>query len=253
MVKPLLRLSQAQLQLLEICPPQFQRRYLEQRYQPVDPQQQIHQQWGDRFHRLMQQWQAGLPLPDLSQSLPDLGQSLSALIACLPPATPQQQRAVEHQRFLQCQGYALTVIYDLLILEPGRAEIVDWKTYPQPPSLEPLQQHWQTCLYLYVLAETSDYEPDQLSMTYWFVKLPRKPQSVTFPYSQKAHQATAQRLQKLLDLLDHWLPQAQDFPHRPDCQQNCPYAAPGDGFRGDQTGLTEKLDEGLYLFPGGST
>ncbi len=235
--KPLLRLSQAQLQLLETCPPQFQRRYLEQRYSPLDPQQQAKMVWGDRFHRLMQQWQAGLPLPDLSQSLPALGESLQALIACLPAATPQQQRAVEHQRFLSYRGYALTVIYDLLIGEPGRAEIVDWKTYPQPPRLEPLRQHWQTCLYLYVLAETSDYHPDQLAMTYWFVQLPRKPESVTFPYSQAAHQATGQRLHRLLEGLDQWLArhqsQHQDFPHRSDCLQNCPYSA-----ERDQPGLS---------------
>ena len=81
--------------------------------------------------------------------------------------------------------------------------------------------------YLYVLAETSDYLPEQISFTYWFVKLPQGPESVTFQYSQKLHRQTQQELETILTQLTEWLgayqSQGQDFPHRFDCQQNCPY------------------------------
>jgi hypothetical protein len=48
-----------------------------------------------------------------------------------------------------------------------------------------LAKNWQTRLYLYVLAETSAYPPDSLSMTYWFVQLPRSPEQITFNYNQQ--------------------------------------------------------------------
>jgi ATP-dependent exoDNAse (exonuclease V) beta subunit len=58
----------------------------------------------------------------------------------------------------------LTVIYDLLIEAEDNAQILDWKTYPQPKEQNRLAKDWQTRLYLYVLAETSDYLPEQISM-----------------------------------------------------------------------------------------
>jgi hypothetical protein len=72
-------------------------------------------------------------------------------------------------------NYLLTVIYDLILLESDRAVIFDWKTYLKPIDADKLAKNWQTRLYLYVLAETSAYPPDSLSMTYWFVQLPRSP------------------------------------------------------------------------------
>jgi hypothetical protein len=58
------------------------------------------------------------------------------------------------------------------------AQILDWKTYPKPQNRRWVEQNWQTLLYPYVLAETSDYLPEQISMTYWFVQSeqPSKPE-----------------------------------------------------------------------------
>ena len=89
-------------------------------------------------------------------------------------------------------------------------------------------QHWQTKLYLYVLAETSDYLPEQISMTYWFVKLPKKPQSLAIAYDTKQHQQNHQQLSYLLEQLDQWLElyylQQKPLPHRNNCSpNNCPY------------------------------
>ena len=113
----------------------------------------------------------------------------------------------------------LGIIYDLLIAQSDRATIIDWKTYPKPQTKKKLAQNWQTRLYLYILAETSPYLPEQLSMTYWFVKLPTKPKHHTFFYNQQLHQQTERDLNQLLTKLDSWLQQnnLDSFPHRHDC------------------------------------
>jgi hypothetical protein len=227
----LLHLSQAHLNLLEICPPQFQRIYLDQLASPLSPEQQEKLNWGNQFHRLMQQQQLGLPIDPLLAKDEQLQQAISALIKIRPDRGKSGKtiwQEAEHCRTLRLDNYLLTVIYDLLLIESNRAEIFDWKTYLQPENSEKLSNNWQTRLYLYVLTETSDFLPEQISLTYWFVKVPRVPQSLTFKYSRKQHKKNKKDLTHLLSRLDHWRSSdlAADeipFPHVPNCQENCPY------------------------------
>lgn len=226
----LIRLSQSHLNLLEICPPQFQRLYLEQLGSPLSQEQQERLSWGSKFHQLIQQYELGLSIASLVGEDEQLQGSLNALIDAVPifKNLPQNTwKEAEHCRTVEFQGYLLTVIYDLLIAEPDKAEILDWKTYLQPENPQKLANHWQTRLYLYVLAETTNYLPEQLSMTYWFVKMPTKPQSLTFVYDKDKHQKNHQDLSDLLNKLKNWLNnysrKSIDFPHLSNCQQSCPY------------------------------
>jgi hypothetical protein len=130
-------------------------------------------------------------------------------------------------------------VYDLLLLGEHQAQIIDWKTYLQPK--QNLDSHWQTRLYLYLLAETSHYQPEDLSMTYWFVKIPHKPQHVTYAYNRAKHEQTKQDLISLLNQLSSYLNQS-DFPHRHDCEQSCPHRADFDFPEQNSHGLAPDLD-----------
>jgi PD-(D/E)XK nuclease superfamily len=226
----LVRLSQGQLNLLETCPPQFQHVYLEQLRSPISPEQQEKFAWGSRLHLLMQQIELGLPIESLLEIDKELGRSIVALTKAVPEVLQtdsQIWRDAEHYRTLSFENYLLIAIYDLLITEPTKAKIIDWKTYLQPENKSKLAKNWQTRLYLYLLAETSDYAPENISMTYWFVKLPSEPKSVTFTYSSSQHKKTKRDLSNLLQKLDNWLESyAQEglsFPHLSNCQETCPF------------------------------
>ncbi|PSF35672.1 PD-(D/E)XK nuclease family protein [Aphanothece hegewaldii CCALA 016] len=228
---PLIRLSQGQLNLLETCPVQFQRIYFEQLNTPSSPSQQEKQTWGSQFHLLMQQRELGLPIDELLSDDDQLNHSLSALLQVAPELqqnNPDTWRSAEHCRTLEFQGYLFTVIYDLIIANSTQAHILDWKTYLQPEKPAKLANNWQTRLYLYVLAETSNYLPEQISMTYWFVKLPTQPQKIIFNYDRHQHEQTRQDLIRLLTQLDEWIKNYLEknisFPHREDCLEKCPYA-----------------------------
>ena len=123
------------------------------------------------------------------------------------------------------QGYLLTAVYDLLITTSTQAQILDWKTYLQPENKAKLAKDWQTRLYLYILVETSLYSPEQISMTYWFVR--KEAQSLTFKYDSKQHEQTKQDLTRLLTQLDKYLTAYLTdnipFTHRDNCQECCPY------------------------------
>lgn len=224
----LIRLSQSHLNLLSICPPKFQQVYLDCLGSLPAPEQQDSMQWGNRFHLLMQQRELSLPIESLLGTDSELNSSLTALIQAAPELEPDPNiwREAEHYRTLSMGDFLFTVIYDLLIAKTDQATILDWKTYRQPPKSKNLALNWQTRLYLYVLGETSEYDLEQIQMTYWFVKS-GVPKSMTFNYGKQQHQQTEQELNILLTDLTTWLRDYQqsqiNFPHQPDCQKTCPY------------------------------
>jgi hypothetical protein len=225
----MLRLSQGHLNLLETCPPKFKQSYLTQASSLPNPENEEKQAWGSRFHLLMQQRELGLPIEPILQEDIELDRVLKALIQTAPElfnSNKAQKREAEHTRTLNFSNYLLTVIYDLLIAEEHQAKIIDWKTYLQPKKKDELARNWQTRLYLYVLAKTSNYAPEQISMTYWFVRLPDKPQSQTFLYNRQSYEKTEADLKQLLSNLDRWLENNNDFsfPHRSQCETKCRYA-----------------------------
>lgn len=227
-VAHLTRLSQGQLNLLETCPRKFQHIYFDQLGSPTSPEQQERLNWGSRFHLLMQQRELGLPVQPLVLEDAQLQRWLTALVSAAPEILtpdPKTFRQAEHSRTLNFQGYLLTVIYDLLIEGNKQAQILDWKTYLKPKNRQQLERDWQTRLYLYVLAETSDYLPEQISMTYWFVQSQPDPQSLKFTYNDAQHGQTQRDLTRLLTQLTGWLQRYQDngedFPQVAEGSRHC--------------------------------
>lgn len=226
----MLRLSQSQLTLLEYCPRRFQHTVLESLSVPSSPELLEAQQWGNRFHLLMQQREMGLPISPVLQA----DEALKACVHNLEAQAPQLfdqtgeiARNSEQERSLILNGYWFTVVYDLLRQWRDRAEIVDWKTYLRPRKPDFLRKHWQTRLYLYVLAETTPYPPEQIAMTYWFVRAEnpetgtQKPQQVNISYSTEQHEKTRQDLTRLTNQLNELLSKGLPFPQIPVGSQKC--------------------------------
>jgi hypothetical protein len=227
-----MRLSQGHLTLLATCPRKFQSLYLDQLAAPTPLESQTTMVAGQRFHRLMQHWEMGLPIDPLLHQHPQLGQWFASFQGATEQIFgPEQQfwleRQSEHQRSVPIAGHVLTVIYDLLLLGPTEARILDWKTYPKPLNPRWLAQHWQTRLYLFTLVETLHYQPEQVSMTYWFFQggdraqssEPALPQSLQFSYSQAQHDQTRTELTERLTQLTNWLTRyetaGESFPQVP--------------------------------------
>ncbi|MEL6160404.1 MAG: PD-(D/E)XK nuclease family protein [Cyanobacteria bacterium J06623_5] len=239
----MLPLSQSHLTLLEACPRRYQYVFFDALLGPSNYEQRVTTQWGNQFHLLMQQAALDLPVEaiapadtELATSLHALAQAAPDVFAHLPTASAPTSDSVqlsdsfsqsEHRRTLSFNGYLLTVIYDLVVFSEKRAvgdrsgHIFDWKTHQKPPPKAWLMNDWQTRLYRYVLCETTDLEPTQISMTYWFVrpshqaddkgKSPAQPTSYRFDYTQLAHDLTRQDLQRLTDELTA-MRELADFP-----------------------------------------
>lgn len=236
MTEVIWQLSQNHLHLLSTCPRKFQYTYLEQFTSPCLPQRQNNLNLGNRFHRLMQQRELGLPVEKLLATDKQLATSFQALAAVAPQIVfpqPQTWRKAEHRRTYLKGNFLLVGIYDLLILSQNKAEIIDWKTYAQPPHSENLANHWQTRLYKYLLAETSHYSPEQIQFTYWFIHVPQQPTAVTFSYNHTEHEKTEEDLNQLLTQLTTYykkyqinqVPFPQVEPEQGVCIE-CPFTRP---------------------------
>jgi len=236
MTEAIWQLSQNHLHLFSTCPRKFQYTYLEQFTSPCISPQQNSLNLGNRFHRLMQQRELGLPIASILATDKRLATSFEALATVAPQVVfpqPQTWRQPEHRRTFLKGNFLLIGIYDLLILSEDTAQIIDWKTYAQPPHSENLANHWQTRLYKYLLAETSDYSPEQIQFTYWFIHVPQQPTSITFSYDHTEHTKTDQELNQLLTQLNLYykkyqqdqIPFPQVEPEKGHCLE-CPFTRP---------------------------
>jgi PD-(D/E)XK nuclease superfamily len=180
------------------------------------PAQQSKTQLGSDFHLLMHQRELGLPIEPILARSPQLNAWMQAMLQTAPELFQPDAhtwRESEHVRTLAIpqsggsanDNYLFTAIYDLLILQPDRGHIIDWKTYPLPKYKKDLDLEWQTRLYMYILAETSDYLPKQIDFTYWFIQSTPQPKSVQISYTLKQHRQTQVDLRILLDKLTNWL------------------------------------------------
>lgn len=208
MQQALFQISQAHLNLLTICPRKFQYVYLDQLGLPQLPEDQESLVLGNRFHLLMQQRELGLSIEELVQADIQLQRWFDAFNQA-PPQMLSGERQSEHRRSLCWQNYLLVGVYDLLILGEQQAQILDWKTYLRPQNQQWLKQNWQTRLYPYILAETSDYSPEQICMTYWFAESKGRqhaePHSLTYRYNAALHEQTRLDLTQALSQLTDWL------------------------------------------------
>lgn len=234
------RLSQSHLNTLTTCPRKFQNTYLEQIPIHSNPEDEKEQTLGSKFHLLMQQKEMGLPIDNLVEHLEQEDEEGEKLKQCIKtfydispdifPAINSQEifRESEHYRTWQLDNYLFTVIYDLLIAHEDSAYIIDWKTSSKTPKIRELAKNWQTRLYLYILAETSDYLLENISITYAFVQSTTKIKYHKIQYSEKQHQQTTQELEKILNNLNNWLENYQNnvpFPQVQDIKtcKFCPY------------------------------
>jgi PD-(D/E)XK nuclease superfamily len=203
-----LRISQRHLKILETCPRQFEYTFCDRLTLPTAATQQSKSQLGSDFHLLMHQRELGLPIEPILARSPQLNTWMQAMLQTAPELFQidlQTWRESEHVRTLAIDDYLFTAIYDLLILQPDRADIIDWKTYPLPKYKKDLDLEWQTRLYLYLLAETSEYVPKQIAFTYWFIQSTPQPKSVKISYTLKQHRQTQTDLLALLGKLTTWL------------------------------------------------
>jgi CRISPR/Cas system-associated exonuclease Cas4 (RecB family) len=206
--------SQSSLQDYADCPRRFQLRYLDRLLYPAaesEPalENERHQQEGQYFHRLAQQYLLGIPIEKLARlaNTPNLQRWWESFISSKDLTSLKDLSGLYPEITLSTPlgDYRLVAKYDLIaITEDEKIIIYDWKTYRKRPRNEWLSARWQTRVYRALLvAAGSQFNggrpivPERCEMVYWFSNYPDDP--ARFPYNEAQYKRDWDTLVKLTE------------------------------------------------------
>ncbi|NJM21800.1 MAG: PD-(D/E)XK nuclease family protein [Richelia sp. RM1_1_1] len=201
--KSLTHLSHHSISLIQNNPQQYLEIYLEQKKILPSPQTSYQFEIGTAFHLVMKQIQMGLPVTPLLKNYPKIKQWIKKLKLAAPyifaPAPQNTLKECEYPRNLMIKCCLLCCVYDMVIASEQEARIIEWTTAKIPFNAQTLNWHWQTRFYLYVFVETMNYQPEEVSLTYYFVKTDSIAQQFTVYYTATQHKQTQLDLLELID------------------------------------------------------
>jgi CRISPR/Cas system-associated exonuclease Cas4 (RecB family) len=188
--------SQHNLQDFIDCPRKFYLKYIQNLIWPAiqsEPVLELERQieLGSKFHRTIHQFYLGIDSATLENQCDDLElkiwlrnflntPKLRDFKTCFPETTLTSS----------LQGFRIIAKFDLIaVTNEAEIQILDWKTSRRKPLRSALQQRMQTRLYPFVLCNSLhtllpgfDFQPNRLSMTYWFTDFPAEEEH--FDYGQ---------------------------------------------------------------------
>lgn len=203
--------TQASLQDYVDCARRFQLRYVvNQRWPAVEAEplfeHELSVRRGERFHRLVERHQLGMPTPQL-EALLGTDQTLRGWwqeyldFAFLHRLSGD--RYPELRLSADLDGARVVAALDLVVVQPDRhVYIFDWKTHAPVPRAGWLRERMQTTLYLWMMATVGPslfgewVEPERISMIYWFTAAPEAP--LRFDYTSVWHVESGVRLTQLV-------------------------------------------------------
>ncbi|HSL28020.1 MAG TPA: PD-(D/E)XK nuclease family protein [Anaerolineales bacterium] len=203
-------LSQSSLQDYMDCAQRFKLRYLDRLSYPAvetEPtlENEKHQQQGEYFHRLIQQYLIGIPAEQIAKfaGTPDLQRwwdnfQTAKDLTGLHERVHQSKKAggpsdlyPEANLSAPLGAYRLLAKYDLIAIRDEKVTIYDWKTYRKRPRNEWLAGRMQTRVYRALLVHAGahlnqgkPFEPEQIEMVYWFAEFPDDPARFQYTSAQ---------------------------------------------------------------------
>jgi CRISPR/Cas system-associated exonuclease Cas4 (RecB family) len=229
---PLALLSQSSLQDYMDCSLRFKLRYLERLSYPAiesEPalENEQHQQEGEYFHRLIQQYLIGIPKEQIGKlaNTENLQRWWANFLAdpSLQDIRESTGLFAESNLSAPLGKHRLVAKYDLIVVRDGKATIYDWKTYRKRPRNEWLATRAQTRAYRALLVQAGAhlnrgqaFTPEQVEMIYWFGDFPGDP--ARFEYSPAQYQRDWDWLTRLSEEIDD----ASSYPATED-RQKCTF------------------------------
>lgn len=230
--KPVLHLSQSNLQDFKDCPRRFQLKEIENIAWPtayLEPLSRLEQatDLGNNFHQLCLQYFTGIDLDSLSQNISDPGLKIMwENFRTFAKDLQEQDRFAEIILSTPFLSHQLIAKYDLVLkTSEGKFVIYDWKTSTKKPSRTLLSQRFQTFLYPFIFAKagnnifhTDQPFPGDISLNYWY-PMASDPEEI-FPYSEIQYSENFNQLTKIISEIDDLVGSGDPFPLTDD-QNHC--------------------------------
>ena len=186
--------SQSSLQDFVDCQKRFELRYIKKLKWPALQFADVEEyekrsELGSRFHKLIHQYNLGLPEEILRKFINDPKLEIwwknflnSKLISNLP-----QNRNSEFTLSAEFESSRLMAKYDMLVVKDGEFLILDWKTTQSIPKRFNLERRIQSKLYPFLLVlaggqinHSKPPDPAHIRMIYWFTEFPDQTQEFIY-------------------------------------------------------------------------
>ena len=222
--KPILHLSQSNLQDFKECPRRFQLKVIDNISWPaayLEPLSLLEQatDLGNKFHQLSQQYFSGIESDNITQNIsnPELRSMWENFV---PFVNDLRDENLYTEIILSAPmlGHQLIAKFDLVIkTNDGKYVIYDWKTSTKKSSRTQLSQRFQTFLYPFILVKAGNsifkndnLSPGNINMIYWY-PMSSDPEEI-FPYSELQYSENTAQLTKLISEIDKLVETSEVFP-----------------------------------------
>lgn len=182
------------------CAQRFKLRYLDRLSYPAvetEPtrENEKHQQEGEYFHRLIQQYLIGIPADQIAKfaNTANLQRWWENFRSSRELMGLHQGARLYPEANLSAPlgAHRLLAKYDLIAVRDDKVTIYDWKTYRKRPRNEWLSGRMQTRVYRALLVHAGahlnngkPFEPEQIEMVYWFAEFPDDPARFQYTSAQ---------------------------------------------------------------------
>lgn len=203
--------TQNNLQDFEDCPHRFQLKYLLKMAWPAPISEPIEENdrlmhLGSLFHQMVHQYYLNIPEDLIARHITDddLLTWWNAFLLQSPVDLPQNKRP-EIEISMPFNNFRLAAKIDLLAVDTDhKAVIVDWKTSHRPPRPAYITNRIQSFVYPYLVISSGSalnnyrpFEPNQVTMIYWYPAFPDTPVVLTF--SAEWMEKTKLKLTRMVD------------------------------------------------------
>lgn len=154
---------------------------------------------NEKLSLVMQQIMMGLPVEIILQSYPDLTYWVNQLLPIVNAPFDERQTNVTKQKFFR--DVLLSVQYNLIILNSEKAIVVNWSIKESIPQADEVKRSWETQAQLFLLAETENLEPNNISIINYFFNSNNSFTSYQHRYCQKQYESFKQKLEETLGKL----------------------------------------------------
>ena len=195
----MIQLNANLLELLEVDPQKFQQDFMKPQFLLTPSDQVENHKDIEKFQMVLQQLFMGLPVEPLLQPYPEIADWVDQLLPII--SVPSHTKQVNALRQQLIQRALIVAQYDLLLLDYEKAIAINLPSSCNIPPARHLENTWKTQLQLFLLAQTEEIPPGNISLIYCFFHWGKSPTLYQFSYTQEKYDVFNLRLEMALSNL----------------------------------------------------
>lgn len=199
--------SQNSLNTYKSCPFKFKYKYIDNvnwRYDDLGSREYYDSmKYGRDFHLLCERYFSNLPIGNNDDKFDVWMKNIERLL----PLKEENIYFPEYEVRLKFGDSEILAMYDLVIIEPNKISLWDWKTENREISYKNAENRMQTIVYMFLAEEVirkqfyTNYNIENISMNYYQPELNNRP--ITITYNENLHRDNTLKIARFIDSIEN--------------------------------------------------